>query len=99
VRKVEWRAANFELPENARVLLKTLTDVTDYKAFVAFVRENFPPPEDLVVKVSEAPLSHWTMHWLVCFFRVANSKAFLRPCAEKECAPPGRPWRRQDLYR
>jgi len=31
VRKVEWRAANFELPENARVLLKTLTDVTDYK--------------------------------------------------------------------
>lgn len=53
VRQVEWlRATNLELPENAWVPLKTLTDVTDYKSFVDFIRENLPPD---VVKVPEAP--------------------------------------------
>lgn len=41
VRKVEWlRAANLELPEGATVPLKTLTNATDYQAFVDFVKEN-----------------------------------------------------------
>jgi hypothetical protein len=52
---VNWlRAANLELPENAWVPTKTLTDVTDYQAFVEFVTENLieppepPPPPPLV---------------------------------------------------
>src|SRR5262249_49441421 len=47
VRPVHWlRAANLELPENAWVPTKTLTDVTDYQAFVQFVTENLiEPPE------------------------------------------------------
>jgi|GEM_PF-5862489 len=40
IRRVHWlRAVNLDLPDNARVPLKTLTDVTDQPA-VDFVREN-----------------------------------------------------------
>src|SRR5262249_47496972 len=42
VRRVHWiRAANLELPDNALLSTKTLTDVTAYAAFVAFVKENY----------------------------------------------------------
>jgi 5-methylcytosine-specific restriction protein B len=47
VRPVTWiRAANLELPENAWVPTKTLTDVTDYDTFVEFVREYLLEPTD-----------------------------------------------------
>lgn len=42
VRRVQWfRAANVELPDDALVSTKTLTDMTSYSAFVSFVRENY----------------------------------------------------------
>lgn len=45
VRGVEWlRAVNLELPPAAHVPLKTLTDMTPHKDFVAFVDENLIPP-------------------------------------------------------
>jgi hypothetical protein len=41
IRRVRWlRAANIELPHNAWVPTKTLTDASDYKAFVDFVIDN-----------------------------------------------------------
>ena len=41
VRDVKWiRAQNLELPENAWVPMKTLTEVTEYRAFTEFVRAN-----------------------------------------------------------
>jgi 5-methylcytosine-specific restriction protein B len=42
IRRVHWiRAVNLELPEGLWVSTKTLTDVTNYPDFVAFVRENY----------------------------------------------------------
>jgi hypothetical protein len=41
-RRVRWlRAANFKLPPDALISIKTLTDQTNFRAFVDFVRENF----------------------------------------------------------
>jgi hypothetical protein len=54
VRKVDWvRAANLPVPEGAWVPTKTLTDVTDYQAFVTFVTENLIEPPD-----TPPPLPH-----------------------------------------
>jgi 5-methylcytosine-specific restriction enzyme B len=56
VRQVDWlRAANLELPEGAWVPLKTLTDVSEYREFVAFIRENFAETPPAVVRVADAP--------------------------------------------
>jgi 5-methylcytosine-specific restriction protein B len=47
IRSVDWlRAKNLELPENALIPTKTLTDVTEYQAFVDFVTENLIEPPD-----------------------------------------------------
>jgi MoxR-like ATPase len=59
VRRVNWlRAANLDLPEEAWVPTKTLTDVTDYKAFVEFVREYLPSDSTSTAPPSgeEAPI-------------------------------------------
>jgi 5-methylcytosine-specific restriction protein B len=54
VRDVEWlRAANLELPENAWVPTKTLTDATDHQPFVEFVRENLIERPDGPEKIVE----------------------------------------------
>jgi 5-methylcytosine-specific restriction protein B len=55
VRAVDWlRAANLELPQEAWVPTKTLTDVTDYRAFVDFVTENLIEPPDHVSPTTAA---------------------------------------------
>ncbi len=49
VRKVDWlRTTDLELPDDATIPLKTLTDVTGYDAFVDFVTEN-------LIDISDAP--------------------------------------------
>lgn len=54
VRDVKWiRAQNLELPENAWVPMKTLTEVTEYRAFTEFVRANLLDLES--ASVSELP--------------------------------------------
>ena len=48
VRDVKWLvAANIDLPSNARVPLKTLTNVSDYHAFIDFVTENLIESSEL----------------------------------------------------
>ncbi|MCC7418660.1 MAG: AAA family ATPase [Planctomycetaceae bacterium] len=56
IRRVKWlRAVNLELPEDAWVPTKTLTDATDYQAFVSFVTENLLELPDPPAKTVEAP--------------------------------------------
>lgn len=56
VRQVHWiRAANLELPENAYVPIKTLTDLSDYQAFVDFVRENLLEAADIPPRTTKSP--------------------------------------------
>lgn len=55
IRRVKWlRAANLELPENAWVPTKTLTEVTGYRAFVDFVTENLIEPPDAPLKITDS---------------------------------------------
>lgn len=52
-RQVEWlKAETIDVPEGALLPIKTLTEVTNYRAFMEFVRENYlgvvePPIEEL----------------------------------------------------
>jgi 5-methylcytosine-specific restriction protein B len=55
VRKVDWiRALNLELPDGAMVPTKTLTDVTDYRAFVDFVTENLLEPAEALPTIPKS---------------------------------------------
>ena len=59
-RKVEWiRAVNLELPIDAMVPTKALTDVTDYSEFVEFITESLLEPSDVepVPPIHAEPLS------------------------------------------
>jgi hypothetical protein len=48
VRKVDWlRTTDLELPDDATIPLKTLTDVTSYKAFISFITENLIDVSDI----------------------------------------------------
>jgi MoxR-like ATPase len=56
VRKVNWlKAANLDLPLGARVPLKTLTEVTNYHAFVEFIRENLLGDAPITEVVAATP--------------------------------------------
>jgi len=62
IRKVRWlKDGNWKIPDNARVPLKTLTDVTNYQSFLAFALPIIKTPKDGGDKTTEVELEPYTI--------------------------------------
>jgi MoxR-like ATPase len=62
IRKVRWlKDGNWTIPENVRVPLKTLTDVTNYQSFLAFALPIIKTPKDPGGKTTEVELEPYTI--------------------------------------